>query len=407
MTIRHAVDRVFGQALLLIPNFFVSITAAHQLQTSALAAFFIAWTIESQWIAGIRAILVPTLVLHESRPRALALFGTLSALALVPGGVMFFVAYDGGLDFLSSLALAFTPLVLGALDCVRSISAKSARRRGRLLIVDAAPLVGVCGVFGLGLIAVVPNNVLTTTVGVLAGSMAGLFLALKGVSQDPKQLDTARVWLRASRGLLLAGIQEWAVFAFVGLASIGILNELAGPEAVAGIRLAETLLAPLGVLALAVPVAVAPMIRSLEARWPGPLKLTAALLMGVGFAWISLVLLVPASWVAFVVGDHGSEARMAVGGLAAGAMAGLGASVLSIVLKRRNQLKKLRAVRWLELAIAIPCVAVGALGGTVASAAASISVFQVVAACALVLAERMSARGDTNRRSQQEFERVI
>ncbi|MDQ0674007.1 hypothetical protein QFZ36_001568 [Pseudarthrobacter siccitolerans] len=410
MIIGNALGRIFGQALLLLPNFLVSITAAHKLDTVALAAFFIAWTIESQWIAGVRAILVPAIVLRHGRPGLLAILGSLSGVALLPGGVMLLIALKGGVGMAGSIAVALTPLVLGTLDCARAILAKSADRRSRLLAVDASPMVGAAGFLACAYFAAIPYDLATAAFGLVVGSVFGLCLALVGLRHSSEEVDPLLQWLRSRRSLLLTGGQEWLVFAIVGLLSIGVINTLAGPEAVAGIRLAETLLAPLGVVVLAVPVVLAPVIQSLDSaggKWPTPLKVTVGLLTGCGVVWVAVILLVPDAWLAFVVGSHVDEARLAAAGLGLGAIASLGAAVFSMVLKRRNELVRLRMVRWGELVIAVPCVAVGALMNGVASAAASISVLQVIGAISLVVAERASALRRAGRQTARRLERKV
>lgn len=392
MIFSNVLGRILGQALLLLPNFMVSITAAHKLDTVPLAAFFVAWTIESQWIAGVRSILVPAIILRSGRPSITALLGCLSALALIPGFVMLSICLAGGLDIASAVAVSLTPLVLGALDCSRSLLAKSAEQRMRLFMVDAAPITGALVLVGCAQLLGVEYGLAVAAFGLLLGGLAGLNVALGGRARVPGDLEPMRNWLRERRLLLITGGQEWLVFASVGLLSITVINAIAGPQAVAGIRLAETLLAPLGVVVLAVPVVLAPVLQNFSGnslRWPSSLSLSVALLMSCGIIWVTVLLVVPDSWVGLLVGGHVVDARHALAGLGIGAVASLGAAVFSLVLKRRNELKTLRRVRWIELLIAVPCVAAGSFFGSVTSAAAGVSVLQVIGATGLVVAERL------------------
>lgn len=394
--------RVGAQAFLALANYLVSITAAHALGTGPLAAFFAAWALESTWVGAVRMVLVPALLLSKRTPRLLPL-ALMSVLLGTPIAAAVFITAHVGLSTLTASLLAVSVWALGAYEVARSLLSREHRSTYSIAVADGV-------VFG---IAFVVTLVATTTgrAGLdaalmsVVGAAVVVALCIGGVLRraDPAPRTPLLPWLKEARQLLRLGVLEWVVFFIISVASLALLGAVGGPEILAGVRLGETIAAPIGLLGSALPFVAAGALRQEDAqatRWPRSLSLTLLLLVGVTVVWLGAVQIVPAATLSLLVGDHVELARGASLGLALGALASLFAETATLVAKKRGRIRFLSRLRIVQLVTFVPCVAAGALTGTTTGAGLGISLQQSVPAAVLAAAHWRDLRQPPGERAE-------
>ncbi|GGL83369.1 hypothetical protein GCM10009706_22520 [Curtobacterium citreum] len=386
--------RVGAQAFLALANYLVSITAAHALTTGPLAAFFAAWALESTWVGAVRMVLVPALLLADRTPRLVPLLAVNVALG-TPIAVAVFVVAQAGLPLSTALLLALSVWVLGGYEVARSLLSREHRSTYSIALADGA-------VFGTALVVtavvavtrgVALDAALLSVIGSALGVAMSIAFALRRINPAPRR--PLWLWFKDSIQLLRLGVLEWTVFFVISVASLALLGAVGGPEILAGVRLGETIAAPIGLLGSALPFVAAGALRDehkAEVRWPRPLTLTLGFLIAVTVLWLGTVQLVPAGVLGLLVGDHVDMARGASLGLALGAVASLFAETATLVAKKRGRIRFLSRLRVVQLVTFVPCVAVGALSGTTTGAGLGISVQQSIPATVLGFSQLRSRR---------------
>jgi hypothetical protein len=393
--------RVGAQAFLALANYLVSITAAHALPTGPLAAFFAAWALESTWVGAVRMVLVPALLLADRTPRLVPLL-VVNLILGAPITVAVFIVAQVGLPLSTALLLAASVWALGGYEVARSLLSREHRSTYSIAIADGA-------VFGTALVVTV---VVALTRGVaLNAALSSVIIAALAVTVvvalalqkfDPSPRQPMFAWFRAASQLLRLGVLEWVVFFVISVASLALLGAVGGPEILAGVRLGETIAAPIGLLGSALPFVAAGALRDEsrgEVRWPRPLTLTLGFLVALTVLWLGAVQLVPADVLALLVGDHVDLARGASLGLALGAIASLFAETATLVAKKRGRIRFLSKLRVLQLVTFVPCVAAGALTGTTTGAGLGISAQQSIPAAVLAVSQWRS-QGPSHRAEQ-------
>lgn len=373
--------KILGQGLLALTSFIVSFAAAHSLSTRALAVFFVAWTLETMWIAAVRGVLVPGIIVTKMQPNSWALLGTHSLLVAPMSGAVFLVANVGGLGWIVAALLALTPLSLGSYELGRTYLSKFAG--GSITTADCIML-GIAGTVSfVGWNANRADLLLWALVGLIAGSFVVCLLASYHVERnvDCDQRMGLVSWFKDNIVLMRTGLFEWTVFFAVSMISVGILGFLGGAEVLAGIRLAETLLAPLVIAGSAIPLILSPYVSSVNRghiEWP---RIAAYVSWAFSFGavlWVCAILILPLSVLEMLVGEHGLYARRALVGLSLGVMVSFFSVTFTLFFKVRGYLKELRVVRWVQLCASIPIIAVASVWGDVLVAAIGISVHQLL-----------------------------
>jgi len=387
--------RVGAQAFLALANYLVSITAAHALGTGPLAAFFAAWALESTWVGAVRMVLVPALLLSERTPRLLPL-ALMSVLLGTPIAAAVFITAHVGLSTLTALLLAVSVWALGAYEVARSLLSREHRSTYSIAVADGT-------VFGIALVVTLVVIKTTGRAGLdaalmsVVGAAVVVALCIGGVLRrtDPAPRTPLLPWLKEARQLLRLGVLEWVVFFIISVASLALLGAVGGPEILAGVRLGETIAAPIGLLGSALPFVASGALRQeggQTTRWPRSLSLTLLLLVGVTVLWLGAVQIVPAATLSLLVGDHVELARGASLGLALGALASLFAETATLVAKKRGRIRFLSRLRIVQLITFVPCVSAGALTGTTTGAGLGISLQQSVPAAVLAVAHWRESR---------------
>jgi hypothetical protein len=375
--------RIGAQAFLALSSYLVSISAAHALSTDALALFFVGWTLESMWIGAIRMVVVPALLLHRSAPPLTVLIGV-GSLAATPLVVAVLVTCRD-LPIETQWLLATSVWTLGGYELARSLLSRGITNSMALPIADG-------GVFVLALLGVVAATLLPVS-GVDA-ALASLSLAsvlatvVIVLLLHRRQLalgrpEPLRAWLAATWPLLRLGTLEWVVFFATSTAGLALLGLLGGPRVLAGVRLAETLAAPIGLLSSALPFVVAGALRDDQGeavRWPKAVRETWLALTAGTVLYLVLLQVLPAPTLRLLVGDHVEIAREASLGLAIGVVASVFGATATLVMKHRRQVRVLARLRFVELIVALPAVAVGASTGTATGAGLGVSASQLVPA---------------------------
>jgi hypothetical protein len=392
--------RVAAQAFLALSSYLVSISAAHSLETEALAVFFVGWTLESMWIGAIRMIIVPALLLHESAPRPLVLVAAGSLLGL-PLTVAVLIT-GAGLTFLTQWLLALSVLTLGAYEIARSMLSRGIASAAALPLADAV-------VFVIALVGVMSGGVLkldglTTALGSLSAAAlivsAGIVLVLRSSQRGAVRPEPLRSWMRATWPLLRLGGLEWIVFFVSSTAGLALLGFLGGPRVLAGVRLAETLVAPIGLVSSALPYVVASALRAdkvAHGAWPRAVRHVWLLLTIGTVAYLVAIQLAPESLLSILVGEHVGIAREASLGLAIGVIASVFAATATLVMKHRRQVKVLSRLRTIELAVTLPAVAAGASTGSLVGAGLGISSSQLFPAVVQGVVQFRTSRGGGRR----------
>jgi hypothetical protein len=389
--------RVAAQAFLALSSYLVSISAAHSLGTEALAVFFIGWTLESMWIGAIRMIIVPALLLHESAPRPLVLLAAGSLLGL-PLMVAVLVTSDA-LPPLTQWLLAVTVLTLGGYEIARSMVSRGIASTAALPLADA--LVFVIALTGVVLGNVLSADGLATALGSLSVAAltvaTGILFVLRSRLGGAVEPEPFHSWIRATWPLLRLGALEWTVFFVSSTAGLALLGFLGGSRVLAGVRLAETLVAPIGLMSSALPYVVSTALRAdkvTRGPWPRAVRHVWLLLTVGTVIYLVAIQVAPESLLSFLVGNHVEIAREASLGLAIGVVASVFAATATLVMKHRGQVKSLSRLRTIELAVTLPAVAAGAGTGSLIGAGLGISLSQLFPAVVQwVVQHRSSRRG--------------
>lgn len=383
---RALIDRVLSQGALALANFFVSIAAAHSLPTAGLAAFFLAWTVETLWIAGLRTVILPALSTHHERVNNRVLLLITAAGSAVACVVVFALSIEA-LPVATSALLALTPLTLGTYEVWRMQRA--------LAGIGAATIPDLC-LAGAGFIGFLVAPLLGH--GSLQGSLvavnvACLVFVVALRSRDSAQAPVGfRVWVGGARAGLLTGALEWGVFTIISLVGVLIMRLVGGDAVLAGVRLAETLFAPVVLLASSLPfMAARELVSDTGVRWPRRFKMTLSALICVGAMWIVVVLLAPEALLSVLVGSHVDIARQAVIGGAAGTLVTIYSTGAALMMRRRRQFRPLATLRLVELGAAPLLVGVGSAFGTPLSASIGVSAYQLIPAVAQTVILRRAA----------------
>lgn len=376
--------RVAAQGFLALSSYLVSITAAHTLGTKALALFFVGWTIESLWVGAIRMVVVPALLLHRTAPSLTGLIGVGTA-AGTPLVVAVIAVSASGLSWLTACLLAATVWTLGAYELARSVFARSRKEPYALPLADGA--VFILAVFGVGVgIAAAGPSLNATLVSISLASVlvtAAIGIFLRRSSGLDERFEPALDWLRQTWQLIRLGMLEWVVFFVTSMAGVALLGIIGGADVLAGVRLAETLVAPIGLVSSALPFLSAAALRDQSpgaVRWPKILRNSLLLLEAGALVYLIGLQVAPEPVLALLVGEHVEIARQASLGLAIGVLASLFASVATLVMKHRQQVRVLSRLRLVELIVSLPLIAAGAAFGTAAAAGMGISASQALPA---------------------------
>jgi hypothetical protein len=392
--VREFAARVAAQGFLALTSYVVSITAAHSLNTLELAFFFSAWAIESLFIAAVRMVLLPAFVLTRSLP---SLFGTLgmTLVCCAPFVVIAFVVAVNGLGPSTAGLLAATVITFGVYEAVRCWIIGTKRGGTAIAVSDTILFVMTAG--GVLAVANTPVRGLATAL-VIVNVTALIMATFLARSQLRLRLSVVPMaaWAKDQAALLRLHVVEWAVFFIVSVAGLAILGFVGGPAVLTGVRLGETLAAPIGLLGSAIPLIVASYIGEIDARrtWSAPLMLITFSLMMVSGAWLALLQWGPSVLVSALVGPHVETARAASLGLALGALASLFIEVASLLEKRRKHLRFLHLVRLSQLITLAPLMAAGAAFQSVIVAALAMSTQQALPVFAFLVHGRRHRRID-------------
>jgi hypothetical protein len=374
---RTLIDRVLSQGALALANFFVSIAAAHSLSTAHLASFFLAWTVETLWIAGLRTVVLPSLSTHHERVR------TRDLLLIAAGGgvvvaVVVFALCASSLAPATALLLAMTPVTFGLYEIWRM--QRALEGSGTAVLPDTAlAAAGLCGFLAAPLLG--------------HGSLGGSLLAVNVISitivlgvRSRSQRDERvgiRVWMRGARNGLLTGTLEWGVFTAISLVGVLIMRVVGGDAVLAGVRLAETLFAPVVLLASSLPFMAAKELRgSVGIKWPKRFRFTVLILLALAAAWIIAVLVAPGVAIGLLVGEHVAIAREAVLGGALGTLLTIYSTAAALMMRKRKLYVPLAKLRLVELGAAPLLVGAGSLFGTPLGASLGVSAYQAIPAVA-------------------------
>jgi hypothetical protein len=198
-----------------------------------------------------------------------------------------------------------------------------------------------------------------------------------------ERFEPALDWLRQTWQLIRLGMLEWVVFFVTSMAGVALLGIIGGADVLAGVRLAETLVAPIGLVSSALPFLSAAALRDQSpgaVRWPKILRNSLLLLEAGALVYLIGLQVAPEPVLALLVGEHVEIARQASLGLAIGVLASLFASVATLVMKHRQQVRVLSRLRLVELIVSLPLIAAGAAFGTAAAAGMGISASQALPA---------------------------
>lgn len=388
--IRLLLPRVGAQAFLALASYLVSITAAHALATGALAAFFAAWALESTWVGAIRMVVVPALLLTSNTPRLFPLVLVNMVLGS-PIAIAVYVVAVSALPPSTALLLALSTWILGGYELGRSLLAREHRSTFSIAIADGA----LFAVALAGTLAAAAMGGASIDAALLSLEVAAIVItaviAIVLVRHDPSPRAPLLEWARNSAQILRLGVLEWLVFFVTSVTSIALLGALGGAAILSGVRLGETIAAPIGLLSSALPFIAAGALREEatgEKRWPRSLTWTLLLLAVVTAVWLAAVQLAPASALSLLVGDHVELARGASLGLAIGVFASLYSDTAALVLKKRGRIALLSKLRIVQLVAFAPCVALGALSGSTTGAGLGVSAQQSLPAVVLAVASR-------------------
>lgn len=388
--------RVAAQAFLALSSYLVSISAAHSLGTEALAVFFVGWTLESMWIGAIRMVLVPALLLHETVPRPLVLIGVGALLGLPLMAAVLIIGAELPTD--TQWLLALTVITLGCYEIARSLLSRGVSNANALPAADA--VVFILALLGVGAGGALRVNGLSVSLASLSIAAvlvaAAIVFVLRKRSRYALTPEAFRSWVRDSWPLLRLGGLEWIVFFVSSTAGLALLGFLGGAEVLAGVRLAETLVAPIGLMTSALPYIVSGALRTdLAARktWPKAVRQVWLLLTAGTIVYLVAIQLAPESMLRILVGDHVVIARQASLGLALGVVASVFAATATLVMKHRREVKTLSRLRTIELAVTLPAVAAGASTGTLIGAGLGISSSQLFPALVQGVLQLRSTRG--------------
>jgi len=372
--------RIAAQAFLALSSYVVSVSAAHSLETGALAIFFVGWTVESMWIGAIRMVLVPALLLHDRVPRAsvLVAMGALFATPLVVAVLIACRSLPPGTRWL----LATSVLTLGAYEIARSLLSRQSTSVFTLPAADSALFV--LALVGLGFAALFSLNLFDVALASVSGAAlllaVGIVVLLDRRDQPSSAPEDLRAWSAATWPLVRLGVLEWAVFFVTTTLGLALLGFLGGPQILAGVRLAETLVAPIGLLSSALPYVVSGALRedrTSTKRWPRTVRAVWLMLTTVTVLYLVGIQLVPADVLGILVGDHVAIARDASLGLALGVVASVFGATATLVMKHRRQVRTLSRLRSIGLAVTLPAVAIGSATGTVVGAGFGVSSSQL------------------------------
>lgn len=339
------------------------------------------------WIAAIRKILLPALIVAESRPSGSVVW-LVHVVASIPiSGLVFIVALVGGLEMNLSVLLATTPMALGAYDVARIFLGVSAR--SAVWFFDSALFACLCA--GSYLFArmlqmeLLKSALLSLSVSAfLISVLVCLFsFGLKYSTSSVRVL----VWVRQGKNQMLTGVVEWCVFFAVSMTGVFLLGFFGGPEVLSGVRLAETLVAPLSIAVSALPLLLAPevdQLRDLKGGWTNLCKRLSLVLLILSVSWVVLLLLSPDEWLAILVGDHVLLAKAALLGIGLGVLLSPLSTLLTFILRVNGGLKKIRSVRLLQLFASIPLVSLAASTNNATIAGLGLSAHQFLAFLALL-----------------------
>lgn len=390
---RRIVPRIFAQGLLTLTGFVISITAAHELSTASLAVFFIAWTLESLWVGAVRTVAVPAILLSRQSTPLIPLIGIALAAAIPLVAAIVVVAIQA-LPVWTAVLLGLSAWSLASYELARTVLSRRHSASAAIAFLDGGLLVLCLIPVGVSLIT---NSI---SLDIALGSLVSASVIMCVIATywpvpplTDEKVVTLREWLGTSTPLLRIGFLEWVVFAGVSLISLAIMATLGGAEVVAGIRLGETLTAPIGIVASALPLIIASSLReqdSHSSKWPSLMKHVLIFMMVGTCGWLAFILFGPSAAVSLFVGDHVEIARQATLGLSLGVLASLFAASATLFMKHRGQMAELRWLRWGQLSISVPFVAAGALTGTVVLTGLAISAYQMIGAAAQAALQRRS-----------------
>ncbi|MCM3505969.1 hypothetical protein M3666_12675 [Curtobacterium sp. ODYSSEY 48 V2] len=377
-------------------SYLVSISAAHSLETGALAIFFIGWTIESMWVGAVRMILVPALLLNDTVPRPAVLIAVGCALSIPLVAAVLLTS--GDLPLLVRWLLALSVVTLGAYEMARSLLSRTVTRALALPLADA--IVFFAALVGILLGALAGADGLTVALASLCASSALVTIAILSLITLGRRggtFEPLQAWLLVTWPLLRLGGLEWIVFFVTSSGGLALLGLLGGPNILAGVRLAETLVAPIGLLSSALPFVVSSALRadpSAVGPWPRAVRDVWLLLTIVTVAYLAAIQFAPSAALRLLVGEHVEIARQASLGLALGVVASVFGATATLVMKHRRQVKTLARLRAVGLIVALPAVAIGASTGSVMGAGVGVSssqLFPAIVQAGLTLRSKRSA----------------
>lgn len=378
--IRTILVRLLAQSSLLVASFAVSVVAANDLNTPALAAFFVLWTVQSLWIGGVRQVLGPAVLLTPEAPKrsllavAAATSGTLVAIAgLVTATLL-------GLDVAAAIVVSTTCATMGTYDVVR-IAVSRESKSSILVISDSIVLVSTLIATCVPVLMGNGVSLHWTAAGMSAGAGLGLVALLRAANSDPRVMGF-REWAHRSRKLMSVGLLEWGTFAVTGMIAIAAMMALGGSDVVAGVRLAETLAAPVALIGATVPMLGSTLLRSTDPaapRVPRAYRRFTLILAVISTLWIAVVLIVPGTWISLIVGDNVEIARLAFSAMSLSVLVGVLAASTTLSMQYFGSLRSLSVVRVVQLVIAAPFVAIGTIAGGLLGAALSISTAALLA----------------------------
>lgn len=398
-----AMLKIGGQGFLAASSFLVSFAAAHSLDASGLAVFFFAWTLESMWIAALRKVIMPSILTSRLRPSALSMwFVTLSSSVPV-GGCVFLVGFVGGLGIGPSLMIGLTPLSLGCYDISRTYM--SFGTKSFLPFIDLTMFtVSICAatfVYFFFELSLLETALVALTFVSFVLSAFVCFFVSRTILKD--EVVGVWSWGVSASGQIGTGFLEWIVFFSVSMLGVFLLGFVGGAEVLAGVRLAETLVAPLSIAVSAIPLMLTPEldeIRRDRSRWPLLAQKICLLLTCGVVAWILVLLFIPDGMLGVLVGEHVHLAKAALLGVAIGVFVSPASTMLTFIMRVDGALKEIRVVRYVQLILSGPVVGVASLSRDPFVAALGLSAHQVLA-CVMLLAYDSRRRKRVSRSEEQ------